>query len=243
MCIPTRLSHETKKSAYKYSGYTYICNSSNISKENPRFWRIFSIFFLLFLSHLLYCCCYYPKHYYCCCFFYSIRNCILQPITLLVKMVAEQELNISVLFLITLGPYGGPQGDEWVMYHQRRGWGRTNQSNFTGDRFQVIVQLCTYENGCWARSGYLGGIFGQFGALRGAPAVTDGWFTIPGERRGKTNQRDFTGDRFQVIVPLFTYKNSGSARSGYLCYFWLLLGSDGGPSSDGWVMYHPGDEL
>ena len=26
---------------------------------------------------------------------------------------------------------------------------------------------------------------------------------------GRRNQRDLTGDKFQVIVPLFTYKNGG----------------------------------
>ena len=54
-----------------------------------------------------------------------------------------------------------------------RGQGRTNQWDLTGDRFQVIAPLFTYENGCLVRSGYLDGIFGRFGALRGAPGVTD----------------------------------------------------------------------
>ena len=59
------------------------------------------------------------------------------------------------------------------------------------------------------RSGYLSGIFGHFGALRGAPGVTDGRFTIPRGGQGRTNQWDLTGDRFQVIAPLFTYENGG----------------------------------
>ena len=49
-----------------------------------------------------------------------------------------------------------------------------NQGDLTGDRFQVIDPLCTYENGGYVRSGYLGGIFGCFGALRGPPGVMDG---------------------------------------------------------------------
>ena len=52
--------------------------------------------------------------------------------------------------------------------------GGTNQRDFTGDRFQVIIPLFTYENGSEVRSGYLGGIFGHFGALSGAPGVMDG---------------------------------------------------------------------
>lgn len=48
MCFPTRLSYEIKKSAYKYSGYAYTCNSSNILKENPRFWWIYFLFFPIF---------------------------------------------------------------------------------------------------------------------------------------------------------------------------------------------------
>ena len=59
------------------------------------------------------------------------------------------------------------------------------------------------------RSGYLGGIFGPFGAIRGAPGVTDELCTIPKGGRGRTNQGDVTDDRFQVIVPLFTYENGG----------------------------------
>ena len=43
--------------------------------------------------------------------------------------------------------------------------------DFTGDRFQVIVPLFPYEYGGEVRSKYLGGIFGRFGALRGAPEV------------------------------------------------------------------------
>ena len=53
-----------------------------------------------------------------------------------------------------------------------------NQGDLPGDRFQVVVSLFTYENGSLVRSGYLGGIFGRFGALReslrGAPRVMDG---------------------------------------------------------------------
>ena len=52
--------------------------------------------------------------------------------------------------------------------------GRTNQGDLTGDRFQVIVPHFTYENTGYVRSGYLGGVFGHFGALRGAPGMRDG---------------------------------------------------------------------
>ena len=38
----------------------------------------------------------------------------------------------------------------------------------------MIVPLFTYENGSEVRSGYLGGIFDCFGALRGAPGAMDG---------------------------------------------------------------------
>ena len=50
---------------------------------------------------------------------------------------------------------------------------------------------------------------GCFGALWGVSGMTDGWCTIPGGGLGRTNQGDLTGDRFQVIVPLFTYENGG----------------------------------
>ena len=59
------------------------------------------------------------------------------------------------------------------------------------------------------RSGYLGGIFGCFGALREAHGVMDGSCTIPEGGRGRMNQGDLTGERFQVIVLLFTYENGG----------------------------------
>ena len=57
------------------------------------------------------------------------------------------------------------------------------------------------------RSGYLGGIFGRFGALRGAPGMMDdGWVMYhPGGGLGRINQ----GDRYQMIVLLFTYENGG----------------------------------
>ena len=75
-------------------------------------------------------------------------------------------------------------------------WGGKNHSNFTGDRFQVIVPLFTCENGGLLRFGYLGGILGQFGALRGAPEVTEGVCSNPRRGWDTTNQRGFTGDRF-----------------------------------------------
>ena len=59
------------------------------------------------------------------------------------------------------------------------------------------------------RSRYLGGIRGPFGALRGAHGAMEGQRTTPGRARGRTNQDDLTGDRFQVIVPLFTHENGG----------------------------------
>ena len=52
--------------------------------------------------------------------------------------------------------------------------GRKNPGELTSDRFQVIVSLFNYEHGGLVRSGYLGDIFGCFGALRGAPGVTVG---------------------------------------------------------------------
>ena len=59
------------------------------------------------------------------------------------------------------------------------------------------------------RSGYLGGIFGHFWALRGAPGVRDRGCNTPGGGWGRTKQGDLPSDRFQVIVPLFTYENGG----------------------------------
>ena len=73
------------------------------------------------------------------------------------------------------------------------------------DGLRGAVPIFTYEKDGYAKSGYLGGICVRFGALRGAPGVTDGRFTIPRGGQGRTNQRDLTGDRFQVIAPLFTY--------------------------------------
>ena len=68
------------------------------------------------------------------------------------------------------------------------------------------------------RSGYLDGILVAFGALRGAPGLIDGWCTILGEGWSRKIHRDFIGDRFQVIVPLFTYQNGNEARSGYVIF-------------------------
>ena len=39
--------------------------------------------------------------------------------------------------------------------------------------------------------------------------VMDGWCRPLGGGWGRTNQGDLPGDRFQVIVPLFTYENGG----------------------------------
>ena len=54
------------------------------------------------------------------------------------------------------------------------------------------------------RSDYLGCILGHFGALKWAPGVMNNLFTTPEGKRYKKNQMDFTGDIFQVTVPLFT---------------------------------------
>ena len=59
-------------------------------------------------------------------------------------------------------------------------------------------------------TGYLGGIFCYFRALRRAPRVTYGWCIILEKWQCKTNQKNLTGDRYQVTVCLFTiiYNNS-----------------------------------
>ena len=59
------------------------------------------------------------------------------------------------------------------------------------------------------KSGYLGGIFGRFGALRGALWVMDGRCATPGGGWGKKNWKDLADDRFWVTVLLFTYENGG----------------------------------
>ena len=56
------------------------------------------------------------------------------------------------------------------------------------------------------RSGYLGGIFGCLGALRGAPRVMDGCCSNPGGGEGKKTKRDVKHDRFQVVAPLLTHE-------------------------------------
>ena len=50
----------------------------------------------------------------------------------------------------------------------------TNLKGITGDRFQVTVPLSLHLKASKARSGYLGCIFGLFGALKGSPGVMDG---------------------------------------------------------------------
>ena len=50
---------------------------------------------------------------------------------------------------------------------------------------------------------HLGGIFGHFGALKAAPGLMNGLFTTTEENSYRKNQMDFTGDTFQVTVPLF----------------------------------------
>ena len=54
------------------------------------------------------------------------------------------------------------------------------------------------------RSGYLGGIFGRFGALCGAPGLMG---DLPPQGGGK-NQKDLRGVRFEVTVSFFTQKNA-----------------------------------
>ena len=49
-----------------------------------------------------------------------------------------------------------------------------NPKDLKMDGFKGAVPLFTYEKDGYDKSGYLGGIFGRFGALRGAPGVTDG---------------------------------------------------------------------
>ena len=78
-----------------------------------------------------------------------------------------------MVFLAALG-LGGAGVTEWLCTTQGGGWGWKNQGDLTGNRFQVIVSLFTYGNGGKVRSGYLGGIFGCFAALRGPPVVADG---------------------------------------------------------------------
>ena len=40
---------------------------------------------------------------------------------------------------------GGSWDDGWVIYHPRKGRGRKNQKDVTGDRFQVTVPLFTFS--------------------------------------------------------------------------------------------------
>ena len=63
-------------------------------------------------------------------------------------------------------------------------------------------------------TGYLGGIFCYFRALRRAPRVTYGWCIILEKWQCKTNQKNLTGDRYQVTVCLFniSYNNSEVLR-------------------------------
>ena len=49
-----------------------------------------------------------------------------------------------------------------------------NHRDLTEDRFQVTVSLFTHEQASKVISGYLGSIFGCFGALKGAPGDMDG---------------------------------------------------------------------
>ena len=68
----------------------------------------------------------------------------------------------------------------------------------------MAVPLLTWGNNDLVRSGYLCGIFGRFGALRGLPGVWMG--DLPPQEKEGVGQ---TGDRFQVKVPLFTWENNG----------------------------------
>ena len=113
----------------------------------------------------------------------------------------RSDVDISVVFMVsekgvTVGWFTTPGG----------GWGRTNQGDFTGDRFQMINPFFTYENGSLVRAGYLGGIFGCFATLREAPVVRNGWSATPEEWWGRTKSNDLTFDSFKGAVPLFTHK-------------------------------------
>ena len=99
-------------------------------------------------------------------------------------------------------------------------WGKEKNSHFQDNK---LLWLENKENGLLevggmeastsdsigqvgAKSGYLDGIFGCFGALRGAPGVTDGWCAPPGGCWGRMNPKDLTIDGFKGAVPLFTYE-------------------------------------
>ena len=49
-----------------------------------------------------------------------------------------------------------------------------NQKNLRFDGFKGAIPLFTHQKDGQVKPGYLGGIFGCLGALKGAPGVTDG---------------------------------------------------------------------
>ena len=51
---------------------------------------------------------------------------------------------------------------------------RTNEKYLALVGFKGALPLFTYRKDGRAKSGYLGSVIGRFGALRGAPGVTDG---------------------------------------------------------------------
>ena len=152
------------------------------------------------------------------------------------KKAAEPNLVISMEFLAALTRWGGPLG-------VRDGWcatpgglrGRKNQKAITFFGLKGAVPLFTHGRNGWAKSPYLGGIFDSFVALRRAPVVTDGWCAIPGGSRGRTNQKEFTFERFMGAVFVVPTKKTW-AKSGYLSVIFGRFGAMwGAPGvTDGW---------
>ena len=81
--------------------------------------------------------------------------------------------------------------------------------NFLDNSYSLLERRDKEKDG-YGKFGYLGGIFGRFGALRGDPGVRDGRCAPPGGWGGTTIQKDLTFDGFKMAVPLFTYKKKHS---------------------------------
>ena len=105
-----------------------------------------------------------------------------------------------MLFFCFRALRGTPGATDGWSSTQKEWWGRANPMISLGNRFQVTVLRYPWKSQLsknWLSCLY----FLLFGALRGAPWVTDGWCTILEGSKGRINQRNLAGDRFQLIVP------------------------------------------
>ena len=96
------------------------------------------------------------------------------------KKMTKPNLLISMAFLVALGLLGAPGVTDGWYATPGECQGSTNQKHLYFDGSYEAVPRFTLEKKGSAKSSYLGGVFGRFRALRGAPGVTSWWCATSG---------------------------------------------------------------